>query len=95
MQIDVGSAVWLAVCCGLLCVAGFVALLALQLITGLLDTVMSVVGLVFGAFTGDPLSCCGCLVVVILCGACALAFLFFSGICGGPGAPDVCRIIGL
>ena len=95
MQIDAGNAVWLAVCCGLLCVAGVVALLALQVVTGLLDAVLSVVGLVFGAFSGDPLSCCGCIVVVILCGACALAALFFSGVCSAPGAPDVCRMIGL
>jgi hypothetical protein len=95
MQIDAGNAVGLALCCGLLCVGGVVVLLALQLITGLLDAVMSVVGLAFGAVTGDPLSCCGCVVVLLVCGGCALAALVFAGMCGGAGAPGVCSILGL
>lgn len=95
VQIDAGNAVVLALCCGLLCIVGFVVMLALQIVTGLLDAVLSVFQLAFGALTGDPLSCCGCLVVIVLCGACALAALFLSGICGTPGAPGVCRVLGL
>lgn len=94
VQIDSSSAVALVLGCGLLCVVGFVVLLVLQVITGLLDVVLSLVELAFNALTGDPLSCCGCLVVVMLCGSCALAALLLSGICGTPGGPGVCRIFG-
>ncbi|MGQ9889841.1 MAG: hypothetical protein ACUVSX_15355, partial [Aggregatilineales bacterium] len=95
VQIDSTSAAALALGCGLLCVVGFVVLLALQLITGLLDAVFSLVQLAFGALTGDPLSCCGCVVVVALCGGCALAALLLSGACSTPGAPGICRVLGL
>lgn len=95
VQIDGGNAVVLALGCGLLCVVGFVVLLVLQLVTGLLDAVFSLVQLAFDALTGDPLSCCGCVVVVMLCGGCALAALLLSGACSAPGAPGICRVLGL
>ncbi len=95
VQIDGTSAAALALGCGLLCVVGFVVLLALQLVTGLLDAVFSLVQLAFGALTGDPLSCCGCVVVVMLCGGCAVVALFLSGACSAPEAPGICRVLGL
>ena len=97
LQLDAGNAILLVVCCGLLCGVGVVVFLALQVVTGLLDVVLSVFEMFFGILSGDPLSCCGCIFVVAACGACTLLTLFFTqsaGACGTPQASILCELLG-
>ncbi|MDX2162587.1 MAG: hypothetical protein SF162_14785 [bacterium] len=95
-SLDPGLLPLLGVGCALLCVAGVVLMLGAQVIGIFADLIGSVTGL-FSGLVGNPIACCGCLVLlgaVVVCGG---GLWVISGVlssCGTPEAVNFCALFG-
>jgi hypothetical protein len=89
-QIDPGTILLIV---GGLCALGIVATIVLPIVSTLLD----IVGLVGGILTGDPSSCCGCIVLAGVLAACGCFAAFAVSVwssCGTPQAMAFCSWLG-
>lgn len=78
---------------GGLCALGILASIVLPIISTLLD----LVGLVGGILSGDPSSCCGCILLLGLLGMCGGFVAFAVAVlnsCGTPQAMTFCAWLG-
>jgi hypothetical protein len=95
--LNLGDGAVFAVICALLCVVGLVGAFVLQFITGALGTVLGVFELFLEILQGGPIAWCGCLLVVLICGACSFVTLSLLTIipqCSTPDAVNLCRFLG-
>lgn len=86
---------WVAICCGLLCIVGFLALIVLPIVGGALDLLGGIFELVFGILEGGPIAWCGCLLFLAGCGVCAgilIAVMSVLSTCDTPNAVNFCRL---
>jgi len=91
-NLDPNTVTLIALGCGVLCIGGIV-LFFLSQILGVLGTVVGALG----GFAADPLSCCGCIVVIallVMCGGGVLLIGNALAACGTPAATNLCTLLG-
>jgi hypothetical protein len=77
-NIDTGTAVLLAVGCVLLCGVGFLLVFGLQIIGTLLGTLTGFIEVFIHILAGGPVAWCGCGLLVMACGLCAVVTLMIA-----------------
>ncbi len=91
-NLDPNTVTLIVLGCGVLCVVGIV-LFFLSQILGVLGGLVTALG----GFAADPLSCCGCIVVialVLMCGGGVLIIANALAACGTPAATNLCTLFG-
>jgi len=82
----------------LLIIAGLCALaVVVMVILPIIGTLFDLIGVVGGLLTGDPSSCCGCLLflgLTAVCGGIAAFVLSVLSSCGTPEAVNFCSWFG-
>ena len=94
--IDGQMALFVALGCAGLCVVGIILSLILPILGGFLDIFVSIATMGAGAFSGEPISCCGCVVGFLACIVCTGITLFLVLVypdCGTPDAINFCRFL--
>ncbi len=96
-SLDPNNPLILAGACALLCVAGLALTLGLQALSGVLEILSSLAGMLMEMLAGGPVAWCGCLALLaLIVGGGVVAFLLVQGLtaCGTPEAINFCSIIG-
>ena len=82
----------------LLIIAGLCALaVVVMVIMPIIGTLFDIIGVVGGLLTGDPSSCCGCIIFLVLtavCGGIAAFVLSVLSSCSTPEAVNFCSWFG-
>jgi len=96
-SLDPDNPLVLAAACALLCVAGLALTLGLQAISGLLEVLASLAGMLMELLAGGPVAWCGCLALLALViGGGIVLLLLVQGLaaCGTPEAINFCELLG-
>lgn len=96
-SLDPGNPLVLAGACALLCVAGLALTLGMQAISGLLEALASLAGMLMELLAGGPVAWCGCLALLALViGGGIVLLLLVQGLaaCGTPEAINFCELLG-
>ncbi len=96
-SLDPNNPLILAGACALLCVAGLVLTLGMQALSGVLEIITSLAGMLMELLSGGPVAWCGCLALLALViGGGAVALLLVQGLtsCGTPEAINFCSFLG-
>ncbi len=88
-NMDVGALLLISIVLVFLCVVGLLLFFGFQLIG---STLVNVVGLVVTVVGGGPQMWCGCLVLLLACGACAGLVLLYSTCSANPSAMNFCLL---
>ena len=97
MTIDGNNLVLLALGCVCLCGIGFVLLAGFSVVGGFFEIFSSVIEMALQIISGGPISWCGCLFVLFVCGGgTLLAIMLAQGLssCGTPQAINFCSLFG-
>jgi hypothetical protein len=89
-NVDLGTLLVLVVGAVLLCVVGVILFFGLQIISSTLGLVVNFFDLFAGIIGGGPVSWCGCLLVVVICGGCAGIALLAVTCSSNPGSMNFC-----
>lgn len=91
---DIGTLLFIAIGCVLLCVVGLVLLFGLQLLGTTFQTVFGVFELVGSILNGGPVAWCGCLLVLAICGIIASAVYVYTSCAANPASMNFCALFG-
>ncbi len=91
--IPLDSPIVIGLICSVLCVVGVVFFFVFQFLGNVFDVVFGLFDLVINVLQGGPLAWCGCLLVILLLGACGAIALTLTT-CGTPNQVNFCRLLG-
>jgi hypothetical protein len=89
-NIDTGTVLLLAIGAVFLCVLGLLVVFGLQVVGTTLTTVFSTLGLLIN---GGPAVWCGCLVLILACGACVVGAILITSCNANPGSMNFCMFL--
>ena len=89
-NVDLGTLLVLVVGAVLLCVVGVILFFGLQIISSTLGLVVNFFDLFAGIIGGGPVSWCGCLLVLMICGGCAGIVLLAVTCSSNPTSMNFC-----
>lgn len=96
-SLDPDNPLILAGACALLCVAGLALTLGMQALSGVLELLSSLAGMLMELLSGGPVAWCGCLALLaLIVGGGIVVFLLVQGLtaCGTPEAINFCALLG-
>jgi hypothetical protein len=80
--------------CGLLCVVGVLLFFGLQIIGTGINAIFNLFGLVLQLINSGPVGWCGCLVILIACGAIVGGAWLITTCNANPYSMNFCRLLG-
>lgn len=96
-NIDAGTILVLSLACATICGIVVVLFFGLQIIGTVFGFLTGIIEFVTQIVSGGPISWCGCLVVFLACGFCAVTAFSMATIlqsCGTPDAVNFCSLFG-
>lgn len=95
--LNIGQSLIIVFLCVGFCIVGVFALIVIQIITGTLGFLLTIIELPLQLLTGEPLTGCGCILSLFACGICGVFTITVLSVipqCSTPQAVNLCRLLG-